>query len=935
MRKNVTFHNGRFLLLSGLFIFVQHVLVNGQTTLHEIKQHIYNQIDIRNQNWSIYQSSKNGLVYFANSEGLIEYNGITPKLYRMPYDRGLRSVCVDDSGTIFTGTFEEFGYWKRRYDGTLAYHSLAKITNIRKNDDIWKIYTIQNKVYFQSFTTIYIYDYMKITEVKTPFIMLFLLQTRDRFIVQGIDNGLYWFDGLNFTYIDESKMFGSMKVHSIIEKQDGTILICTASQGIFLFNGVSFKPWKSEISEFLKNYTCNAAVYMSDSLFVFGSILNGVVFCDAKGQIQNHFNFSNGLKNNTVLALHANKQQGLWIGLDEGVNYLDFPSPAMYYTNTSGTLGTIYTVLKNKDELLLGTNHGLFSAKIFENKDNFNFTGIHIIPESQGQVWALNEFDGQILCGHNDGTYVYENNKLNVLSDITGGWSLKPLEDKLIVGTYTGLIVFEKNKQSRWKFRNRIQGYGDPTRHVEVDYLGYVWAAHAMKGIYKIELNKNQDSVVNYEYFSNIFPKQPNIDVFNVNNRILFTTTEKLYTYDYVANKIVPFLPLNDDLGDYCKSTQVIPFTKNAYWFVNKNKIGLFEIGIDFKARKIRELVLENPHISERDLQVISLNDHIILIPGRQGFTTYNMAFNNQSADSSKAFFLQLTFSGRKKTSSFGADTKELISVPYNSNNLTVSFADPSGFNQRNKTFYYRLPSIEDTWHATTLDNFTYLNLHFGRHKLQIRSEIDNRVAEISFHIKRPWYLSGIAFIGYFCILVLLVFLVLQIFKFELAKQRQLLEYKVNKTHLEKELSYTSQELMFTMRYLIQKNEILTELKQQIDLMKEDSARYPVKFVKSMENIIKEGLESQTIEWKNALSTLKLSEQGFFKKLLETYPNLTTNDLRLCSYLRMNFSSKEIAKLLNISSRGVEIGRYRLRKKMNLGHDVNLTEFLMSKEFEA
>ncbi|HZJ73189.1 MAG TPA: LuxR C-terminal-related transcriptional regulator, partial [Perlabentimonas sp.] len=71
-----------------------------------------------------------------------------------------------------------------------------------------------------------------------------------------------------------------------------------------------------------------------------------------------------------------------------------------------------------------------------------------------------------------------------------------------------------------------------------------------------------------------------------------------------------------------------------------------------------------------------------------------------------------------------------------------------------------------------------------------------------------------------------------------------------------------------------------------------------------------------------------------FKKLLNKYPNLTTNDLRLCSYLKMNFSTKEIARLLNNSTRAVEISRYRLRKKLNLSHDENLTEFLISIDFD-
>ena len=127
----------------------------------------------------------------------------------------------------------------------------------------------------------------------------------------------------------------------------------------------------------------------------------------------------------------------------------------------------------------------------------------------------------------------------------------------------------------------------------------------------------------------------------------------------------------------------------------------------------------------------------------------------------------------------------------------------------------------------------------------------------------------------------------------------------------------------------MEKNEIMTELNEQIIQLKAQSSKLPVKIVREMERVINSGLNSQTEEWKSAMNSLKLSQQGFFKRLLDKYPNLTPNDLRLCSYLRMNFSTKEIAKLLNISGRAVEISRYRLRRKMNLSHTVNLTEYLI------
>ena len=63
--------------------------------------------------------------------------------------------------------------------------------------------------------------------------------------------------------------------------------------------------------------------------------------------------------------------------------------------------------------------------------------------------------------------------------------------------------------------------------------------------------------------------------------------------------------------------------------------------------------------------------------------------------------------------------------------------------------------------------------------------------------------------------------------------------------------------------------------------------------------------------------------------LIEIHPNITNNEIKLCAYLRMNLSTKEMAQLMNISVRGVEISRYRLRKKLNLPTEVNLFDYLI------
>ncbi len=267
--------------------------------------------------------------------------------------------------------------------------------------------------------------------------------------------------------------------------------------------------------------------------------------------------------------------------------------------------------------------------------------------------------------------------------------------------------------------------------------------------------------------------------------------------------------------------------------------------------------------------------------------------------------------------------------IPNSENNLTVFLTNASDFGREDAEYLYRIKEFDDKWYSTALDNFTFLNLNFGHYTLQVKTTSGTDIIEYGFTIKRPYYLSTIAVFIYLLIIALLIAVGVWIFRLELDRHRKLIEYEVGKSKLESELDYKSYELMLTMRYLIRKTDVLRELHEKLDTMKEFSSKFPVKYIREMERIIDDGLDAQTEEWQNVMKNLKLSQEGFFRKLKMKFPTLTPNDLRLCSYLRMNFTTKEIADMTNISSRAVEIGRYRLRRKMNLGHGINLNEFLI------
>jgi DNA-binding NarL/FixJ family response regulator len=897
----------------------------------KLQSYLVNEYDLNNQNWSVSQCPVSKNIYSANSEGLFSYNGITWKKHTSNDNFPVRSVHVHQNGDVFTGSFEEFGYWIQNGRKELEYISLTNMTDVEKNDEIWKIYSSHDKIYFQSFTSIYVYDFKSVEKVMAPYTLLFLHQPGERFIAQILDTGLFIFEDRAFTAIEGSELFADKKVHAIIPYVGDKLIICTDNQGLFLYDGKDFSHFVNEASAFLRENTCNAAVKLSDSTLAFGSILSGVIITDMKGNILRHYDTSNGLGNNTVLSLYVDHDKGLWIGLDDGINYTDLLLPYDHYRAINGTLGTIYAMLAHEGYLYIGTNHGLFMAGIENNKGVYSFHDVQFIPGSHGQVWTLELFDNQIICGHNDGTFLVVDGRLEKISMVTGGWTYELLEDIMIGGCYTGITLYDKNETGKWQFRNKIQHFNEPVRHLRIDYLGYAWASHQQKGLFRVEFSDDLFSAIDVIEYPKVGNKSYNIRVFKINNRVVFTNAEDIYTFDFVQNEIVPFTSLTANLGEYRSATQILHYEKNTYWLVKEDKMALFEIKLDFSAKKIQEIIKENINTSDRLIQFVSLNDNKLLISNPQSFDAYNLPLIRDRNEIARLNIDRLFFYGERDTIVV-TDLTGMIEIPSNVNNLTVNFSDPSGFMRTNKQYQYRIREIDPVWHLMSERGYaTVNNLQHGSYQFEIHREPDAFIST-SFIIKKPWYLSRLAILFYVAAFVLIVWGVIMFFRFEIKRHKEIALMEVRQLKLERELDYRSYELMLTIRHLILKDNTLKDLQEQINAIKSQSSKYPVKYVKNMERIIKQGQGSQNIDLENAIQNLKLTQQGVFKELKERYPDLTSNDLRLCSYLRLNFNTKEIAQLLSISFRAVEIARHRLRKKLKLKRDDNLFEFLMKIE---
>ncbi|MDP4278801.1 MAG: hypothetical protein Q8914_14345, partial [Bacteroidota bacterium] len=158
-------------------------------------------------------------------------------------------------------------------------------------------------------------------------------------------------------------------------------------------------------------------------------------------------------------------------------------------------------------------------------------------------------------------------------------------------------------------------------------------------------------------------------------------------------------------------------------------------------------------------------------------------------------------------------------------------------------------------------------------------------------------------------------------------REQQIIALKNDK--LESELTVKSKELAVSTMTIIKKNEMLANIKKEvIDQKKALGSQYPNKYYDKLIRLLDENLSNEE-DWAIFQTNFDRIHENFFRNLHTKYPELTSNDLRFCAYLRLNLTSKDIAHLMNISLKGVEVGRYRIRKKIGLPSTKSLSEFMI------
>lgn len=887
-----------------------------------------------NQNWMISQAA-DGNIYLANGMGLLEFTGEEWNLYPVPNNTIVRSVeAVDEK--IFVGAYMEFGYWTRTALGTLEYTSLLPQLpeGLKDGEQVWHIESVSGFVVFQSFEGLYLYDLEQDRLKKVP-------QEPGNFI-----SNLFEVEGQVYFQVAEKGLYslqnGEAKLVIPTEILNDRILIHLFRQGKnlhFITEAGEFFRWKEpgleqyyeDLSKEFEGMSIFSALALPNGEVVLGTVAQGL-FQVSEGKLAHHFSQENGLLNNTVLTLFQDASRNLWAGLDHGISVIQLDSNASFFEDRNGLLGSVYCSYQSGDFLYIGTNQGLYFRK--------NGTqGFQLLPGTNGQVWSLQEIDGSLFCGHNSGTFVVEGSEARKISTRSGTWTVEKLrEDIYIQGHYNGLSFLERNGKEFLELP-LLPDFPHSSRYIVAGPDGQVWVNNEHKGVFRLQLDnslKLTGEMRNYK-----FPEHTGItsSIFRFNDSLYYSSKEGILQYRPEQDSFVAQNRLAGTLkGLERVSGRIIKPGKDEIWGFEENsifKVGQaqlkngYRLSSIFLPKEVKAIPLGNENISR-------LQDGSYFLGVANGFVVFE-----EKPVPLEEYEVRIDRVGNwevDKTPRL-VPLREAGEFDSRSSNISFNFSVPEHQLFPEPLYSYRLLGQSGNWSSwARASSVSFENLRFGDYEFEVKALIGNREtpAEVfSFTVNRPWFLSWPAIGVYVLLFLLLLYIINKVnhkrhLKLNEEKERLLqmkhLEaeqeiIKLQNQQLEQNMAAKNKELAVSMMNLIQKNEILSRIREEL---REANAAQVKSVIRTIDREI-----SEEDNWNFFKEAFTNADKDFFKKAKALHPELTANDLRLCAYLRLNLSSKEIAPLLNISVKSVEIKRYRLRKKMDLERNIQLADYIL------
>jgi DNA-binding CsgD family transcriptional regulator len=921
---------------------------------------------------------KRGVLYFANANGLLTFDGTYWKLYPLPNKAASKSLAIDTAGRIYVGGQDEVGYFSPDHNGILNFHSLKeKLPAIaRQFADIWNIIPMGNEVFFRTIETIFQYKNDSLQTFDAPGGWQLMSKVDGQLYAADKTKGLFVFKNEQWQSICPGT--AALHVTGILPYKKDSLLITTLKNGLYVLttSGLVRKPTGAD--PLLMNDLINRAKTIGEDRFAMGTATGGLLILDGRGTLIQRFSSAEGLQNNDIQSIMSDQDANLWLGLDNGIAFIHYNTSVKLIrpVKENQLLSNVVKVFDQK--LFIGTSNGLYSIPldaaipdISQLKGAFSEVG-----NTKGEVWSLEEINHDLLMGHQDGAFVIRDSKAVPVLTRQGVWDVKVDErggggagggirgedagTRIIAGTYTGLRWID-DANGQFSEGDKLNDLYESLPVIAVDTKGTVWASHPYRGVYKNPLPGKDGKPTHYKNYgpNEGLPSDLSDFVQVINGKVVVATEKGVYEYDEATDRFLPsavFRPVfHDNSVEYLRQDK-----EGNIWFVSNQRVGV----IDYSKRWGSDpyAVIYFPELTGETVQGASFiypyNRDNIFIGSNNG--VFHLNFSQYIHSDNKITVLLGAVKAIAEKDSliyggFAACPQSAVRLPIHWNSFHFEYSSPSYAPQSDVEFSYQLAGFDKGWSGwSSRTEKDYTNLSYGKYTFNVRARdnLGNISAPVAFTfiVDPAWYQTGWAWLLYTLTAAALLYAVRlqQRRRLALHQKRHLEEQErlsylhsleldrkekgliaLQNAKLEGELQFKNKELATVTMYLVERGGLLSNMKEEllgvIKKMGIPNLAYELRGVFKMIS----DTEKSNEDWDRFALYFDQVHNNFLTILKTKYPQLSATDLKLCAYLRLNLSSKEIAHILNISLKGVEVSRYRVRKKLNLPTETNLYDFLI------
>jgi len=892
-------------------------------------------------NWSI-QQSKNGLVYAANNEGLLEYDGYQWTLFPLSNRTIVRDILLRGD-SIFAGGQNEFGYYRKDSQLKWSFVSLrAKIPQAhRQFEDVWNLVAFGDKLCFRSSNKLFLFE-GDTCEVLDDEDYLFLGQIDSSLLIHTKSGKLLLKNEHQTTLLSDAAPLKSLLIRSVVQSGQDTLL-ATYKQGIWQLKKGVLQQWKAGDQQIRDLAFINNLQRFPDGSLGISTNFAGFFQTDPQGNIIRQLDKNNGLSSSGVIVSYSDQQGNLWLGLENGLALLHLQDPIQEIDLTKADFGPAYDLAVHEGYIYVGTNKGLFRSPL---QTGFSAQSLDLIPGTEGQVWGLDVIGERLLMSHNDGLFLISGAEATPLITEFGTWQVLPFNgssDSLIVGSYQGIHLLDIRFPEAFQ---SIKGLQESSRFLSQAADGAIWMSHPYRGVFRISSpGTPREEVMLYDQDKGL-PSALYNHVFTIQNTIIVAASSLTYHYQAATDRFVP----NPTLNGYLDSTEKIRRLKELpngdIWFISNTEVGVLkrmDKGLETAYEKII-LPKVKRYMNNGWEKIFYFPELGVLVNAINGLLLYQDKPSYPVQHKAPVLLERLLINNDSILYPFSAAPDFLTLLP-SQNTLSFRVAAVDFTNNQHIRYQYQLKGWDDTWTPFTEKRVKeYTNLPYRKFELRVRAQSpDGRTftsLSFPFTIQKPWYLSTFALFSYSLASVLGlggIFLLVsrrfknlkQEFSTSVEKSNEAIR-RLENIRIQAELDHKKRELVSTTIHITRQNETINAIQQMLTELKKEMKDSPAsRKVNKIITYLKQEKRADE-DWDQLLFHFKELHPSFFDRLKREHPALKPRDLKLCAYLKMNLSTKEMASLMNISIRGIEASRYRLRKRLGLDSTVNLNEYFMN-----